>query len=194
VLWLRLYLLSGLIAHKVVWEVLKRRAPGGAAAPKPTAPPHVRAVKAAKVAVLAGIAVQTMLPTFMPVFPDGSPNAFTLQAAGVVLYTLGLALAVGSRLQLGSNWSDIESARVLDQQVVVERGIYGLIRHPIYVGDVLLLWGLELALNSWLVAAVAVLTPVVLVKAIREERMLARSLPGYSEYCARTKRFIPFLI
>lgn len=193
---LRLYLLAGLVAHKAVWEVLKRRQ-GAPTEPAPAAPKPslaVTAVKAVKVAILLGIAAQTVLPTILPIFPEDSQGAFALRVAGVILYTAGLALAVGSRLQLGANWSDIETAQVLERQHVVERGVYALIRHPIYVGDVLLLWGLELALDSWLVAGVALLTPVVLAQAIREERMLERSLPGYSDYCARTKRFIPYVV
>ncbi|HEV8525468.1 MAG TPA: hypothetical protein VGQ71_13300, partial [Terriglobales bacterium] len=66
-------------------------------------------------------------------------------------------------------------------------------RHPIYVGDLLLLVGLELALNSWLVMAVLGLVPFVLRKAILEERILAERLPGYGEYIRRTKRFIPYV-
>jgi protein-S-isoprenylcysteine O-methyltransferase Ste14 len=191
---LRLYLLAGLVAHKLVWEALKRRSSTPVEPRRAPVPLHTRAVKLAKVAILLGIAVQTLLPTILPIVPDDAQSATLLRTVGVALYTLGLGLAIGSRLQLGSNWSDIESARVLEKQVVVERGIYGLIRHPIYVGDVMLLWGLELALNSWLIAGVAVLTPVVLAQAIREERMLVQSLPGYSDYCARTKRFIPYVV
>jgi protein-S-isoprenylcysteine O-methyltransferase Ste14 len=192
VILLRLYLLVGLVAHKAVWEALKRRPERRQ--PSPPAPLSVRIVKAAKVAILLGIVLQTVVPTTLPIVPDASSSATTIRALGVILYTAGLALAIGSRLQLGSNWSDIETARVLDRQVVVERGVYGLIRHPIYVGDILLLWGLELALNSWLVVGVALLTPVVLAQAIREEKMLEQTLPGYAEYCARTKRFIPYVV
>jgi protein-S-isoprenylcysteine O-methyltransferase Ste14 len=191
---LKFYLLAGLVAHKLVWEALKRRPSSPPPSPRAPVPLQVRVVKGAKVAFLLGIAVQTLLPTILPIVPEHSESEVLIRTVGVVLYTLGLGLAIGSRLQLGSNWSDIESARVLDKQVVVESGIYGLIRHPIYVGDVMLLWGLELALNSWLLAGVAALTPVVLAQAIREERMLVRSLPGYSDYCARTKRFIPYVV
>jgi protein-S-isoprenylcysteine O-methyltransferase Ste14 len=77
---------------------------------------------------------------------------------------------------------------------VVSKGLYRFIRHPIYVGDLLLLIGLELSLNSWLVLGVILLLPVVIRQAVSEEKMLMRSLPGYETYCARTKRFIPFLI
>jgi protein-S-isoprenylcysteine O-methyltransferase Ste14 len=77
---------------------------------------------------------------------------------------------------------------------VVAYGVFRYIRHPIYVGDLLLLLGLELSLNSWLVLAVVCMIPGVLRQAVREERMLVIALPGYAAYCARTKRFIPFLV
>lgn len=178
---LRLYLLAGLVLHKLVWEIMKRKAPGGARGPA--------AVRAVKLAMLAGIVAQTLMPDVLPI--AAGPAAWRL--AGVVIYTAGLSLAVAGRVQLGANWSDIESAGVLANQVVVETGVYRYVRHPIYTGDLALLLGLELALNSWLVLGVVLLAPVVVRQALKEERMLAASLPGYAAYCSRTRRFVPFL-
>ena len=62
------------------------------------------------------------------------------------------------------------------------------------MGDLLLLAGLELALNSWLVLGVLVLAPVVLSRAVREEELLKQSLTGYRAYCKTSKRFIPFVV
>ncbi len=81
----------------------------------------------------------------------------------------------------------------MERQELVEEGVYRYIRHPIYLGDLLLLAGFELALNSWLALGVLVLAPVVLRQAREEEKVLLVNLPGYRDYCARTKRFIPFL-
>jgi protein-S-isoprenylcysteine O-methyltransferase Ste14 len=188
---LRIYLLAGLIIHKAVWELLKRRrGQPGAAGQGAARPLSAMLVKMIKVGILLGIIVQTMMPDVLPIESDSS----SLRIAGVSIYTIGLVLAISSRIQLGRNWTDIESARVLNSHTVISNGIYGYIRHPIYVGDLLLLFGLELSLNSWLAAAVVVLAPVVLWKAIREEKMLVDKLPGYDAYCLRTKRFIPFLI
>ncbi len=190
-IFLRLYLLAGLIAHKAVWEILKRRkAPTGE---KPTPKPQplsVQLVKAVKIAILLGIVAQTMLPEILPI----SPEPFWLRAVGVAIYTAGLLIAVIARFQLDSNWSDIETAQVLSHQQVVSNGIYGFVRHPIYVGDILLLFGLELSLNSWLVVGVALMTPVILLQATREEKKLIETLPGYDVYCQQTKRFIPFVV
>ncbi len=188
---LRLYLLVGLLAHKAVWEVLKRRKAPSAEKPAPQDQTlMVKLVKMVKVAILLGIVAQTMLPEILPI----SPEPFLLRVVGVALYTTGLLIAVVARFQLDNNWSDIETAKVLSHQAVVSNGIYGYIRHPIYVGDLLLLLGLELSLNSWLVVGVALLTPVVLFQATLEEKKLISVLPGYELYCRNTKRFIPFVI
>jgi protein-S-isoprenylcysteine O-methyltransferase Ste14 len=117
-----------------------------------------------------------------------------LRLSGTIIYTAGLWIAIRGRTQLGDNWSNIETAQVLREQAVVAEGPYRFIRHPIYVGDLMLLLGLELALNSMLVFAGLALVPVVLWQAVQEEKKLIRALPGYEAYCAETKRFIPFLI
>jgi protein-S-isoprenylcysteine O-methyltransferase Ste14 len=188
-IWLRIYLLVGLIAHKALWEALKQRSPD-CAAKRERQPLNLRLVKVIKIAILLSVVAQTMAPDILPI----SSSPFWLRVTGVLIYTAGLIIAMLGRVQLGENWSDIETAQVLPDQAVVSRGLYRYIRHPIYVGDLLLLTGLELSLNSWLALAVGVLAPVVLWKAVREERMLIKSLPGYDAYCARTKRFIPFVV
>jgi protein-S-isoprenylcysteine O-methyltransferase Ste14 len=196
---LRIYLLGGLLVHKAVWEILKRRQRGCLSAKESTSSKlkkpaagglPVEAVKAVKIAILLAIAAQTLLPDILPI--SGEP--LVLRIAGTLIYTAGLLIAIRGRTELGGNWSDIESAQVLREQAVVSNGPYRLIRHPIYVGDLMLLFGLELALNSWLVAGILLLAPLVLRQAVREEKKLARALPGYQAYCANTKRFIPFVV
>lgn len=184
---LRLYLLLGLVGHKLVWELLKRepsRAPASTAVS-----PARRAVKLAKVAFLAGIIVQTLLPDILPI----SAEPFWVRTIGVIVYTAGLATAIVARMQLGTNWIDIEDARVLSGQQVVATGLYRYVRHPIYTGDLLLLLGLQLSLNSWLVLGVLLLAGVVAWRARHEEALLRAQLPGYAQYCATTARFVPFV-
>jgi protein-S-isoprenylcysteine O-methyltransferase Ste14 len=187
-LFLKLYLLLGLILHKVIWEVLRKKADEK---PKEDQSLGLLAVKAVKIGILLGIIVQTLLPfDLLPL----AENSFNLRLTGTIIYTLGLLTAIAARFQLGDNWANIETGQVLQKQQVVARGIYGFIRHPIYTGDLLLLCGLELALNSWLVLGLLMLAPAVMLKAVKEEKMLVRELAGYGDYCARTKRFIPFVI
>lgn len=184
---LQIYLLLGLVFHKVVWEMLKQTS-----VEKPLEPKSLQliAVKAVKIGILLGVVVQIFLPEILPIADD----IFALRIVGTIIYTVGLLTAIAARLQLGDNWANIETGQVLTNQTVVAKGIYGLIRHPIYTGDLLLLLGLELALNSWLVLGVFILAPVVMLKAMNEEKMLVRELNGYDAYQARTKRFIPFVI
>lgn len=198
-LFLRIYLFLGLVVHKAVWELLKRQQPGQARdntrppAPAPLATGRkipVQFIKAVKIVILLGVVIQTFSPQILPISSDPS----ILRVVGVFVYTTGLLVAISGRLQLGQSWSDIETARVLSAQAVVAKGLYRYVRHPIYVGDLLLLLGLELSLNSWLVVGVLLLAPPVIWQALREEKMLVQTLSGYEGYCAHTKRFIPFLI
>ena len=185
---LRSCLLAGLIAHKAIWELLRRHSVAGRANQQSL---RIQPVKIVKVGILLGIIVQTLLPwDILPITSEPG----RLRIVGAIVYTLGLLVAMLARLQLGRNWSDIESPVVGANHAVVATGIYGYIRHPIYVGDIALLLGLELCLDSWLVMGVVLLVPVVLRKAILEERMLAQRLLGYDSYLRKTKRFIPFVI
>jgi protein-S-isoprenylcysteine O-methyltransferase Ste14 len=101
--------------------------------------------------------------------------------------------AVTARIQLGPNWSDIEKSYVKQEHALVAHGLYRVMRHPIYTGDLLLLLGLELALNSWAVIGLVAVAVYVRQQAIREERDLLERIPGYDQYCRRTARFVPFL-
>ncbi len=183
---LRVTLLLGLVLHKLVWEVMKH----GSGAPRQTAARGASPVKAAKIAALGFLLLQTLCLNVMPI----SRSARGLRPAGLLLYLAGLVMAIEGRLRLGSNWVDLEDAQVLPQHAVVSSGIYRYVRHPIYAGDLLLLTGLQLALNSWLVLGVFVPLLVVVRRAVVEECQLAERLPDYDNYCARTKRFIPFVV
>ena len=185
---LKIYLLIGLITHKAIWEVLRTRTDEK---PKESQSIKLIAIKTIKISILLGIIIQTVLP--FDLFPiTNEPVIFRI--VGVLIFTIGLSTAVAARIQLGDNWSNIETGQVLQNQEVVKRGIYGWIRHPIYTGDIFLLLGLELALNSWLFLGVFLLAPVVMLKAIKEEQMLVKELAGYDSYQTKTKRFIPYII
>jgi protein-S-isoprenylcysteine O-methyltransferase Ste14 len=185
--WIRIYLLAGLVFHKAVWEIMKAKqgAPPAKAAP----PLKVRLLSWIKIAILVGIVAQTLIPEVLPIAAD----ADQIRAIGVAIYTLGLVTAITGRIQLGWNWSDIEKAHVKRDHALVSHGLYRHIRHPIYTGDLFLLLGLELALDSWLVLGAIALAVYIRRRAIREEGQLVQALPGYDQYCRRTVRFLPFL-
>ena len=186
---LRAYLLLGLVLHKAVWEVLKRRAPGRADSSASSITPLAYTAKAVKMLILAGLVAQIFLPDLLPI-TDG----LVLRAVGVALFTVNLAIAVHSRVELGRNWSDIEASGIVPGHRLIDKGMYRFVRHPIYIADLTMLVGFELALNSWLVLGVLLLYPVVMRQARNEERVLRSQVPGYEEYCQRTKAFVPFVI
>jgi protein-S-isoprenylcysteine O-methyltransferase Ste14 len=186
---LRIALVLGLVLHKLVWEVMRRRDGAPAQATDPSPSPRRRAVKAAKVLALAGLLVQTL---FLSAFPIAR-QPMRVRVAGVAIYSLGLLMAILGRVQLGRNWANVEDAQVLPEQRLVTGGIYSRVRHPIYAGDLLLLLGLELALNSWLVVGVLAPLLVVLRRSRIEEALLARTFGDYEAYRGQTKRFIPYL-
>lgn len=186
---LRLGLFLGLVLHKVVWELLKGRESEPAERLQPAPGIGSRALKSAKIAALGFLLCQTLFLNLLPIAKRPAvPRVF-----GALLYLGGLATALSARCQLGPNWSNVEDRRVVSGQSIVTGGIYRFLRHPIYVGDVLLLIGLELALNSWLVVGVAIPLLFVARQAGAEERRLAETVPEYAAYRARTWRFIPFV-
>ena len=184
---LRITLFLGLVVHKGLWELLKRRDRSTKTHRSPGL--LLRSIKLLKALALAFFAFQTL---FLDLFPiTEQPSA--LRVLGTLIYFLGLGTAIVGRIQLGKNWIDIEDYRVLPEQSLTTRGIYRYIRHPIYTGDILLLIGLQLALNSWLVLGVIVPLAVAVKQALAEEAILSRVFPTYPSYCKRTKRFIPFI-
>ena len=79
--------------------------------------------------------------------------------------------------------------------MVVDTGLYGVIRHPMYFATVLLFWAMPLVLGSIWAFLVFLPYPLLLVKRIRsEETILESGLPGYTEYKQRVKyRLFPFI-
>jgi protein-S-isoprenylcysteine O-methyltransferase Ste14 len=188
--YLRLILFLGLVAHKLVWEVLKRGQGVPRAKKQTDKKPLAGILKLCKIIVLSFLLVQTL---FLKVFPI-IENPRRLRIAGVIIYFVGLITAVAGRVQLGKNWVDLEDYQVLQEQSLVTNGIFRYVRHPIYTGDLLLILGLELALNSWLVLGVIPLLAVIVRQVWAEEALLSRVFSDYEAYRKRSKRFIPFIV
>jgi protein-S-isoprenylcysteine O-methyltransferase Ste14 len=80
-------------------------------------------------------------------------------------------------------------------QTVVDTGVYGIVRHPMYAGAVLLLIGMPLWLESY-AAALLALVPLgtLVLRILIEEKFLRQKLEGYDAYTRRVRyRLIPFL-
>ena len=87
------------------------------------------------------------------------------------------------------------NVRVEQGQRVVDAGVYGFVRHPMYFGALFLIVGTPLALGSWWTL---LLTPVFLLllyfRIASEENVLVRDLAGYADYQRKVRyRLIPFV-
>ena len=87
------------------------------------------------------------------------------------------------------------TVEVQENQKVIDTGLYGIIRHPMYTSTVLLFLAMSLVLGSWVSFAIMLLYPVVIVFRIRnEEQVLETGLAGYREYKQRVRcRLLPFI-
>lgn len=112
-------------------------------------------------------------------------------APGALLFALGLWLLWRSHRDLGRYWS--AGLQIRRGQPVIDEGVYGLMRHPLYAGY--LLWGLAqpfLLHNA--VAGLSMLAaflPVYYYRVGREEAMLLGRFPEYAPYMQRTARLLP---
>jgi len=85
--------------------------------------------------------------------------------------------------------------RVEVGQQVISNGPYALVRHPLYSGSALLFLSMPLALGSWVALPFfALLLPFYTLRLLNEEKLLRAELPGYTEYCQKTRyRLVPLV-
>jgi protein-S-isoprenylcysteine O-methyltransferase Ste14 len=80
-------------------------------------------------------------------------------------------------------------------QQLVSTGVYGFVRHPMYLGGILMFVGAPVLLGSvWGIVAGLVLSALLMARITGEEAVLARELEGYREYMKNVRyRLFPFL-
>ena len=85
--------------------------------------------------------------------------------------------------------------KVEEGQTVVDTGLYGVVRHPMYAVTILLFLMIPLVLGSWYALIVFAFYPaIIIVRLTDEEELLTRELPGYVQYKQKVKyRIIPFI-
>jgi protein-S-isoprenylcysteine O-methyltransferase Ste14 len=85
------------------------------------------------------------------------------------------------------------TVQVEEGQRVISMGPYRLVRHPMYSGAVLMLLFTPLELGSWwALPGFLLVIPLIVLRLLNEEKMLCRDLPGYPDYCLRTRsRLLP---
>ena len=119
-----------------------------------------------------------------------SPVPTTICLVGDVLVAVGLGVVA---LVIIQNSYAASTVRVQAGQKVVSTGLYGLVRHPMYTGNVIMLIGIPLALGSY--RGLVFVVPALIVLALRigdEEKLLQEQLSGYREYTEKVRyRLVP---
>jgi protein-S-isoprenylcysteine O-methyltransferase Ste14 len=142
------------------------------------------------------VAVQVVLVAATGLAPlverGGWPGAVV--GAGAVAAAGGALLGLWSARTMGESLSPMPTPR--PGAGLVDRGPYGVVRHPIYTAVIMVAVGWSLAMSSWLAAAgAALLASWLWAKSGHEERLLRASLEGYADYARRVpRRFLPFLL
>lgn len=87
------------------------------------------------------------------------------------------------------------TVEVQEGQTVIDTGLYGIVRHPMYSATVLLFLSMPLVLGSAISFMIFLAYPAILVKRIRnEEQVLEAELQGYAEYKQKVRyKLLPFL-
>lgn len=87
------------------------------------------------------------------------------------------------------------TVEVQENQKVIDTGLYGIVRHPMYTATIALCLAIPLVLGSWVCFVFMLIYPFLIIRRISgEEAILEAGLPGYAEYKTRVRwRLIPFL-
>lgn len=110
---------------------------------------------------------------------------------GVVVAFCGLLLRTWANRVLGRFY--MRKRQAMQGEPIIRNGPYRVIRHPAYLGMILLWLGVAASTGNWIVfAIIAIIIGIAYYYRIEsEEQMLLSTLPGYAEYRSRTWRLIP---
>ena len=118
------------------------------------------------------------------------PTVVVVVAAVILLISYGLYAEM-----MRENAYLSRTVEIQEEQKVIDTGLYGIVRHPMYSVTTLLFLSIPLVLGSWIGFIIFLVYPLILVKRIKnEEKVLEEGLPGYKEYKEKVRyRMIPFI-
>ncbi|HEY2465360.1 MAG TPA: isoprenylcysteine carboxylmethyltransferase family protein [Steroidobacteraceae bacterium] len=147
-----------------------------------------------------GIFVLVVLALRIPAFRQSLRNAreyaagtgLLTGALGVVLCAAGIWLAIWARVYLGRNWGMPMSQK--EHPELVTSGPYAWVRHPIYAGMILAMFGSMIAQSIFWIAPLVLGAAYFLYSAWSEEKLMTEQFPNqYPAYRKRTKMFVPWV-
>ena len=118
------------------------------------------------------------------------PKAVSVIAAVIFLAGYGMYAEV-----LRENTYLSRTVEVQEDQKVIDTGLYGIVRHPMYTATLLMFLAMPLVLGSVIALAVFLAYPVIIIARLNnEEQVLEEGLKGYTEYKQKVKyRLLPFI-
>ncbi len=122
------------------------------------------------------------------------PDTRQMQQLGTACTAAGVLFSIWARRILGTNWS--AAPTIKEDHELITAGPYEFVRHPIYTGILLALFGSIVLANGRLRDLIIFVFAVVLLwgKLKIEERLMLKAFPGtYPDYKRRTKALIPFM-
>ena len=140
------------------------------------------------------VAALVLQPILFPLlsFRTNQTWGLLLQALGVILILVALALHIWSRVHLQQFYA--ERVEVQPEHKVIDSGPYAWMRHPVITSFFGIATGLFLINPSPLTLFALLYTIWDFGRAARqEEELLSKTLPGYADYARRTPRFLPRL-
>jgi len=121
----------------------------------------------------------------------GDGKNLLVMSCGAVFFVIALGCSIAGTVALGRNLNPFPKPSTHTQ--LIQSGIYGLIRHPLYTAVFCGSVGWALVWQSWPALLVSLtLVPFFDAKARREERWLRAQFPHYVDYEHRVRRFIPW--
>jgi len=145
--------------------------------------------------ILPVFGVIGFLNAYLPAYPDRKElwtiDGDTIRWLGVALFAAGGALRIWPVFVLGNRFSGLVA--IQPGHTLVTSGIYGVIRHPSYLGLLINSLGWSLAFRSAVgVILTALLIPPLLARISAEENLLRSRFGGdHNAYCSQTSRLIP---
>jgi protein-S-isoprenylcysteine O-methyltransferase Ste14 len=145
--------------------------------------------------VIAAFGVIGVLAAYLPAYTDRNDfwtiDGDAVRWLGVVLFAAGGALRLWPVFVLGHRFSGLVA--IQPGHRLVTKGVYGVIRHPSYLGLLINALGWALAFRSGVgVLLTALLIPPLVARIGAEERLLRTQFGGeYDAYSSRTSRLIP---
>jgi protein-S-isoprenylcysteine O-methyltransferase Ste14 len=131
---------------------------------------------------------------YVPIFSfvNWAPVPTPIAVVGLLIFALGIVFFVAARQELGRNWSQTVSAK--ENQELVTRGPYALVRHPMYFGGLVACLGAAMVVGGAFVFMLITLLPIFIWRVGAEDKLMTHQFPTqYPAYIQHTKALIPWV-